>query len=146
MKPARGRHGSPAYLSDDRRKAAAAKSLLHDGKRLIVSPALGIDQAAGRKSGLRQCRCEQVVPGHHPQYLVACTLSARSDPRGEQGRRRIVVETGAASSRFMEGRRCQPAASKPLVHRSNAEGQAAAFAASDRGFNRPHLGSHGIEA
>jgi len=43
LKPASSRHGGSAYLSDDRRKAAPAKSFLHDGKRIVVTPALGIN-------------------------------------------------------------------------------------------------------
>lgn len=145
LKPPSGGHGDAADLPDDRRQPAAAKSFFHDGKRIFFPPALRIDQAAGHKAGLLQCRREQVVPGHHPQD-GARAWSARGDSGGEQGGRRIIVKGRAASGHFMKCPGRQPAASEPLVEGANSKRQGLASLASRRGFDCPHLGAQGIEA
>lgn len=145
LKPSSGGHRGAADLPDDRRQPAAAKSFFHDGQRIFFPPALRIDQAAGRKAGLRQGRREQVVPGHHPQD-AARGRSARGDPGGEQGGGRVIVEAGAACGHLMKRPGCQPAASEPVVDGGNAKGQGWTPLASRRGFDCPHLGAQGIEA
>jgi hypothetical protein len=68
--------------------AITAPSPFKAGEDGFLVTRLDADHAAGRQTGLRQGRREEVLAGHAPQDLSACP---RGDAAGEEGVTLIVA-------------------------------------------------------
>ncbi len=146
LEAAGGGHAGAADLADDRGQAAMPQPLLHHRQRILVAAAFGVDDAAGREASLRESRGEQVAPADHPQHLPVRIQGAGSDSGREQGRRRIVVEAGAASRQLVERGDRQAAARQPLIHLIDPEGQGFSRPRAARGFDGPDFGAQILKA
>jgi hypothetical protein len=87
--------------------------------RLLVTRVY-VNDTIGQQTGLGDGGREEVVARDTPQDLALC---ARSDPRGEQRRRRTVNRAIAATGHLVQRTKRQSAFRQMLVNRANAERQ-----------------------
>ena len=110
LEPAGRCHVCDLYLGNDAGDRAVAKGIFGEREDLCILAALGIEDAVGGKTDLFEARRVEVELAQRPQDREAGSGKACRDPRGEQGRRRVVVQARGGAGDLV-----QPGAVESLI-------------------------------
>ena len=106
LQAARGCHGKPRHLTENRPEATMAQPFLHAGQHGLVITGFEIDYAIGREAGLSDCRREKIRTSDAPEDFALC---ASCDPRAEQSGCSSINRAVPPSCDLMQGAKRQPA-------------------------------------
>ena len=128
-------------LGDDTAKRAVAQRILAHREQFLVVAALRAEHALGAEPGLLKPRRVEIEARERPKRGHTWVgREARGDPRGKQGRCRIVAPARRRARNLVQACAIEAAARERVIEQRDAEGQHRAARGRDAGHHRAKCG------